>query len=57
MPGSVRCHVCTGRFERSGFVRCSACGRSFHEACFGYHDSFECCEAEAEDRAVGAVEL
>lgn len=51
-----RCHICSGRFERSGFVTCPDCEQSFHEQCLEYHNTFECDEA-ADEPAVGAVEL
>lgn len=51
-----RCNVCSGRFERSGFVSCPDCGREFHEGCIEYHSTYECSEG-ADDPAVGAVEL
>jgi hypothetical protein len=55
MSRGTKCHECTGRFERGGFVECPDCGRSFHEACLSYHREFGC--PEAEDLAVGAVEF
>lgn len=51
-----RCHICSGRFERSGFVTCPDCDRPFHERCIEYHATYECEEA-ADDLAIGAVEL
>ena len=55
MARVTKCHECTGRFERGGFVECPDCGRTFHEACLSYHREFEC--AEADDLAVGVVEF
>jgi predicted RNA-binding Zn-ribbon protein involved in translation (DUF1610 family) len=51
-----KCHGCTGRFERSGFVECPDCGETFHEKCLAYHEKYDCREG-AEDPAVGAVEF
>lgn len=56
MTGVTKCHVCTGQFERSGFVECSGCGLTFHEDCLEYHSEYECREG-ADDPAIGAVEL
>jgi predicted RNA-binding Zn-ribbon protein involved in translation (DUF1610 family) len=56
MPNGTKCHVCTGRFERSGFVECPGCGLSFHEGCLEYHSKYECPDC-ADDLAVGAVEF
>lgn len=53
-PGD-KCHVCHGRFERSGFVDCPNCGTTFHEECFEFHDTYEC--EDADEPAIGAVEL
>lgn len=51
-----RCQICSGRFERAGFVRCPDCDRVFHEGCIEYHSTYEC-EKGAEEPAIGAVEL
>lgn len=51
-----KCHICEGRFERAGFVRCPECKQVFHEGCIEYHSTYECPEA-ADDPAVGAHEL
>lgn len=56
MTTGKRCHVCSGRFERSGFVPCPDCGNAYHEGCLGYHAEYEC-PGCATDLAVGAVEL
>jgi len=56
MVGVSKCHVCTGRFEQSGFVECPDCGKTFHEGCLEYHSEYECADC-AEDLAVGAVEF
>lgn len=57
MGEGTKCHVCAGRFDRSGFVRCSECGMTFHENCMEYHVEYECESADSEELAVGAVEF
>jgi hypothetical protein len=55
MTRGTKCHECTGRFERGGFVECPDCELTFHEDCLSYHREFSC--QEADDLAVGAVEF